>query len=197
MLTNPTIETLKALKLHGMTGSARGAAADPRRAGALLRGTLRAARRSRAALPREPATHSAVARGAPESRRGQHRGHQLQGRPRPRQTPDRAARHRRVDPPRPEPAHHRRNGLRQDLDRLRARAADLPPGRLGAVLARAATDRGAAHRARRRQLHEVPQDDRQGRPHRPGRLGTDRARHPRSGGSAWRSSTTASTPARP
>jgi len=44
--------------------------------------SARAHRRSRAALPRQPAAHSALARRAPESRRGERRGHQLQSRPR-------------------------------------------------------------------------------------------------------------------
>src|SRR5277367_1017240 len=39
-------------------------------------------------------------------------------------------------------------------------------GRLGALLARAAAHRGVARRSRRWQLHQVPQDHRQSRPHR-------------------------------
>ncbi len=50
MLTNPTIETLKSLKLHGMIASARGTAANPDHPGAVVRGAHRAHRRSRAAL---------------------------------------------------------------------------------------------------------------------------------------------------
>ena len=161
MLTNPTIETLKSLKLHGMIQALEEQQQTPTIQALVVRGAHRAHRRSRAALSRQSTRITAAARCTLKGRRGVHRGYQLQSRPRPRQTADRHARHRRMDPPIPEPAHHRRDRLRQDLARLRSRTAVLSPRRFGNLLAGPATDRGAARRPRRRQLHQVPEIDRQ------------------------------------
>ena len=84
MLTNPTIETLKSLKLHGMiealeeqqqTPAIQALSFEERLALLVDRERLYRDNQRRTRL---------LARRAPESRRGLRRGHQLQGRPRPR-----------------------------------------------------------------------------------------------------------------
>ena len=153
MLTNPTLETLEALKLHGMVEAleeqqqtppiqalsfeerlslssiASGCYRDNQRTTRLLRGA-----------------HLKVAAGL-------RRGHQLQGRPRPRQAPDRNARQRGLDPARPE--------------LLITGATGSGKTWLACALAQQACRQGlsvlywrvprlfeeTAHRARRRQLH--------------------------------------------
>ena len=63
MLTNPTIETLKALKLHGMIEALEEQQQNPAIHALSFEERVRTARRSRAALPRQSAPHTAL-RGA-------------------------------------------------------------------------------------------------------------------------------------
>ena len=131
MLTNPTIETLKSLKLHGMIEALEEQQQTPTIQALSFEERI-ALIVDRERLYRDNQRESRLLRGAHlkvaeaciedinyKAARGLDK------------TPDRHARHRRVDPPLPEPAHHRRDRLGQDVDRLRARAAGLPPGRLG------------------------------------------------------------------
>ena len=115
MLTEPTLDRLRALHLGAMADAYRTQLQDPAIGGAQLRRTRRPARRRRASLARQSQAHPSAQGGqAPDSERVS-RGSGLRAAPRTRSGADPPARHRPLDRRTPQRPHHRRHRRREDV----------------------------------------------------------------------------------
>ena len=155
MLTEPTLDRLRALRLGAMADAYRTQLQDPaigalsfdERVGLLVdaehlsRDNRKLARRLKEAKLRIAA--------------GVSRGSRLRAAPRTRSGADPPARHRSVDRRTPQRPHHRRDRRRQDLPGVRAGPARLSAGLPGDLPALAALLSGTRARARRRLLHDA------------------------------------------
>ena len=184
MLTNPTIETLKALKLQGMIqaleeqqqNAAVNALSFEERIALIV---------DRERLYRDNQRRTRLLRGARLKVVGACvEDINYKAGARPGQAADRLTRQRRMDRPPPESSHHGRDRRGQDVACVRLGATSLPSGNISSLLAGAPSYRGAARRSRRWQLHQVPQSRCKGITHRARRLGTDCALDAGPGGSA-------------
>ena len=157
MLNEPTIEKLQALRLDAMAARWAEQQKTPtidelafdERFGLLVDAEW---------LARENKRLGRAAQGGEAAARaGVHRGHRLPGAARARQGGRAPARHVPLGAGAPERDHHRRDRHREDLRRVRARAAGVPQGLPRALPARVAALRRARARARRRHLHPPAQ----------------------------------------
>ena len=172
MLTHPTLDQLRALKLDGMAAGlrrARGAGGGPRSGARRMAG---AAARPRGRRSQHQALPDPTARRPAASQPGRDRGRRLPHAAPARQGAVPAAGHLPLDRRAPQPARHRAVRRRQVVAVLRAGAEGLPRRLHRPLRARAAPVRRSRSRPRRRPLRAAVPDAGQGRSPRPRRLGT-------------------------
>ena len=172
MLTHPTLDQLRALKLDGMVAGlrrARSAGGDPQSGARRMAG---AAARPRGRRSRHPALPDPTARRSAASQPSRDRGRRLPHAAPARQGAVPAVGHLPLDRRAPRLAGHRPVRRRQVVVILRARAEGLPRRLHRPLRARAAPVRRSRSRPRRRPLRAAVPDAGQGRSPRARRLGT-------------------------
>jgi hypothetical protein len=115
MLQQHTLDQLRGLRLDGMIAALADTGTQARRRATALRTTPGAAGAARAGLARRQARGAAAEGGQAQGQQRLRGGHRLACQPRPGPPPGHRAGRRRLDPPRPQRAHHGCHRLRQDL----------------------------------------------------------------------------------